>query len=178
MFQPPPPGLQLVAPRGPQMMQAPPPEECRPVIGSCFFAILQAAPESGQQQRVAALPPGECRACPVVCPFISIFSAGILISTLRFRTDSFASSAGKLPQNGFASHRFQRFRFGAVSQPLAPGPDEEESDTVQPETGSFDASVVSLHQRLCYLVNFYGRRWRCNICAQVNIVPLLTLSSR
>jgi protein transport protein SEC24 len=84
----------------------------------------------------------------------------------------FRLTAAKLPQTASQASA-TKIPFGAILRPLAPaGPDEEEIDTVQP--GS--AGIIRCKRCRTYINAFvtwseHGRRWRCNICAQVNDCP-------
>ena len=84
----------------------------------------------------------------------------------------FRFAAGKIPQTA-AMAAASKIPMGGVLRPLAPlGPEEEEIDTVQP--GS--AGIIRCKRCRTYINAFvhwvdHGRRWRCNICAQMNETP-------
>lgn len=84
----------------------------------------------------------------------------------------FRLSAGKLSQTA-SQATASKIPFGAILRPLAPtGPDDEEIDTVQPG----NAGIIRCKRCRTYINAFvtwseHGRRWRCNICAQVNDCP-------
>jgi protein transport protein SEC24 len=182
MFQPPPPGAAAGAPRGgPQMMQAPPPPggpqmmQAPPPPGGAgglqapaSSPFYQQPPSQGQQQRAAApAPPGGMPGGPATPIFNENIDFNIKIPDRLFRL-----TAGKLPQTA-SQATASKIPFGAVLQPLAPaGPDEEEIDTVQPG----NAGIIRCKRCRTYINAFvtwseHGRRWRCNICAQVNDCP-------
>lgn len=81
----------------------------------------------------------------------------------------FRFTAGKLCQTA-GQATSSKIPFGAVLRPLAPETEnEEEIDTVQPGT----AGIVRCKRCRTYINPFvawleHGRRWRCNICAQLN----------
>ena len=84
----------------------------------------------------------------------------------------FRLTCSKIPQtNGTAMSC--KVPLGGVLRPLAPCPDDEEDvDTVQP--GS--AGIIRCKRCRTYINAFvhwveHGRRWRCNICAQMNDTP-------
>jgi len=84
----------------------------------------------------------------------------------------FRWTAGKLPQTAVMANT-SKIPLGAVLRPLAPdGPDDPPVDTVEP--GS--AGIVRCKRCRTYINAFcswseHGRRWRCNICSQVNDCP-------
>jgi protein transport protein SEC24 len=84
----------------------------------------------------------------------------------------FRWTAGKLPVTA-AMANASKIPFGAVLRPLAPdGPNDEPIATVQPGT----AGIVRCKRCRTYINAFvtwseHGRRWRCNICAQINDCP-------
>lgn len=83
-------------------------------------------------------------------------------------------TAGKVPQTA-AQASATKVPLGAVLRPLAPyQPDDDNDDilTVQPGT----AGIVRCKRCRTYMNAFvtwseHGRRWRCNICAQINDCP-------
>jgi protein transport protein SEC24 len=81
----------------------------------------------------------------------------------------FRFTAGKLPQTA-AQGTLSKIPFGAVLRPMAPtGYNDEEIDTVQPGT----AGIIRCKRCRTYVNAFcswleQGRRWRCNICGQLN----------
>jgi protein transport protein SEC24 len=92
--------------------------------------------------------------------------------TIQVPDSLFRFSSSKIPQTpaiGAAS----KVPLGGVLRPLAPlGPDDEEIATVQP--GS--AGIIRCKRCRTYINAFVswlenGRRWRCNICAQINETP-------
>lgn len=86
----------------------------------------------------------------------------------------FALTAQKLPQTA-ALATLCKIPLGAVLRPLAPSTEQETEEdiaTVQPGT----AGIVRCKRCRTYINAFvgwsdHGRRWRCNICAQVNDTP-------
>jgi protein transport protein SEC24 len=84
----------------------------------------------------------------------------------------FRFTSSKIPQTA-AIATGSKIPLGGVLRPLAPvGPDDEEVDTVQP--GS--AGIIRCKRCRLYINAFvhwveHGRRWRCNICAQMNDTP-------
>lgn len=84
----------------------------------------------------------------------------------------FRLTAGKVPATA-AQATASKIPFGAVLRPMAPeGPDDEEVDTIQPGA----AGIVRCKRCRTYINPFviwteHGRRWRCNICAQINDCP-------
>jgi protein transport protein SEC24 len=82
-------------------------------------------------------------------------------------------TASKLPSTA-AMASSTKIPLGAILRPLAPEPIESESSipTVQPGT----AGIVRCKRCRTYINAFvtwseHGRRWRCNICAQINDCP-------
>ena len=84
----------------------------------------------------------------------------------------FRFSCGKIPQTAAISAA-SKVPLGGVLRPLAPlGEDDEQIATVQP--GS--AGIIRCKRCRTYINAFvhwaeHGRRWRCNICAQMNETP-------
>ena len=84
---------------------------------------------------------------------------------LRLTTDHIPSSASMAASS--------KIPMGAVIRPLAPpGPNDEEVDVVQPGA----AGIIRCKRCRTYINPFVtwlenGRRWRCNICAQLNECP-------
>ncbi|KAL7555846.1 hypothetical protein ACA910_017349 [Epithemia clementina (nom. ined.)] len=86
----------------------------------------------------------------------------------------FRLTAERLPQTA-AMATSSKIPFGAVIRPLAPEAEEEgeeEIATVQPGT----AGIIRCKKCRTYINAFvtwsdHGRRWRCNICAQMNDCP-------
>lgn len=84
----------------------------------------------------------------------------------------FRFTASKIPQSP-AMATSSKIPLGGILRPLAPcGEDDEEIDTVQP--GS--AGIIRCKRCRTYINAFvnwqeHGRRWRCNICGQLNDTP-------
>ena len=84
----------------------------------------------------------------------------------------FKFTADKIPQTPALANS-SKIPLGGILRPLAPcGEDEEEVPTVQP--GS--AGIIRCKRCRTYINAFVhwvenGRRWRCNICAQINDTP-------
>lgn len=83
----------------------------------------------------------------------------------------FKFTTSKIPQTA-AIATASKIPLGGVLRPLAPVGDDEEVDTVQP--GS--AGIIRCKRCRTYINAFvhwveHGRRWRCNICAQMNDTP-------
>lgn len=93
------------------------------------------------------------------------FSIKVPERLLRFTTESIPASAGL--QNS------SKVPIGGIITPLAPAEDEEEEvDTVQPG----NSGIIRCKKCRTYINPFVtwldnGRRWRCNICAQLNECP-------
>ena len=82
----------------------------------------------------------------------------------------FRLTATKIPQTA-GQAQASKIPFGAILRPLAPPEQGEEDDipTVQPGT----AGIIRCKRCRTYMNPFvawleHGRRWRCNICAQLN----------
>lgn len=188
IFSPPPPGA---------MMSVPPPPPPAGSHGglsqptsSPFFAPQ---PTPAQLNRILA-PPGSAPgadaavaggAAPMTADHID-YSIAVPDQFLRF-------TAGKLLQTA-AQAASSKIPFGGVLRPLAPAPaggesgaggttdeqgnpvengdEDDHVDTVQPGT----AGIVRCKRCRTYINAFvswsdHGRRWRCNICAQINDCP-------
>lgn len=87
----------------------------------------------------------------------------------------FRLTSGMLPQTGAMANSC-KIPFGAVLRPLAPPKegkeDEDDIPTVQPGT----AGIIRCKRCRTYINAFvgwsdHGRRWRCNICGQMNDTP-------
>lgn len=151
------------------MMGAPPPPG-GPVGGLTQPAsspFYQPQPSEAQMHRMAAPgPPGVIpgQAAPIMNENVDF---SIQIPERMFRL-----TAGKVPATA-AQATASKIPFGAVLRPMAPeGPDDEEVDTIQPGA----AGIVRCKRCRTYINPFviwteHGRRWRCNICAQINDCP-------
>lgn len=84
----------------------------------------------------------------------------------------FRLTASSIPQTSTQASS-TKIPFGAVLRPLAPtAPDEEDIATVQPG----NSGIIRCKKCRTYINAFvtwseHGRKWRCNICAQVNDCP-------
>jgi protein transport protein SEC24 len=174
MFQPPPPGPGAAG-RSVGMMQPPPPGP--PGGGSGVGGLhqpppttfYQAPPSKAQMERVAApLAPGGMAQGSGGSP---IFNENVDLS-IKIPERLFRFTATKLPQTA-AQAATSKIPFGGVLRPLAPaGPEDEEVDSVQPG----NAGIVRCKRCRTYINAFVswldqGKRWRCNICAQINDCP-------
>lgn len=145
--QPPPPGQQ----------QAPPP----PGGGASFYP-----PGPGSSAPPGA--PGGPQGMPGMAQQQAAASDNIDYS-IKIPERFFRFTTGKLTQTA-AQATSSKIPFGAVLRPLAPdGPEDEEVDTVQPGT----AGIIRCKRCRTYINAFvawteHGRRWRCNICQQIN----------
>ncbi|GAX25112.1 protein transport protein SEC24 [Fistulifera solaris] len=156
-----PPGSQIfqpAAPRpGPQMMSAPP------------AAVPQPAPSHFYQQAPAgsAAPGMMPGALPSAAPVNENVDYNIQIPDRIFRL-----ACTKLPQSANQATACKA-PLGGILRPLAPlASDEEEVATVVPGT----AGIVRCKRCRTYINAFvswseHGRKWRCNICGQVNDCP-------
>mmetsp|Transcript_52422 Transcript_52422/g.126887 ORF Transcript_52422/g.126887 Transcript_52422/m.126887 type:complete len:1184 (+) Transcript_52422:261-3812(+) len=84
----------------------------------------------------------------------------------------FRLTCDKIPQTNQVAAS-SRVPLGGILRPLAPCPDgEEDVDTVQPG----QAGIIRCKRCRTYINAFvhwveHGRRWRCNICGQMNDTP-------
>lgn len=83
----------------------------------------------------------------------------------------FRLACGKLPQSANQATACKA-PLGGILRPLAPLVEHEEVDTVQPGT----AGIVRCKRCRTYINAFvswseHGRKWRCNICGQINDCP-------
>lgn len=133
--------------------------------GGAGFYQQPASPAPPQMQQMqGAAQGGAPQAQPMYNENID-FSVKIPDRLVRFTADKVAQTAqlaagSKIP-------------FGAVMRPLAPeSEDDEEIPTVQPGT----AGIIRCKRCRTYINAFvswseHGRRWKCNICAQINDCP-------
>jgi protein transport protein SEC24 len=183
MFQPPPPGQG--APPGPGMFQPPPPGA--PAGGGQQPGMFQ-QPGAGS----APPPPGPGGAPPGMAPMgmappgmappggaPGMAAPGqqqlyqeVIDFNIKIPERLFRFTTTKIPQTQTIANSC-KVPLGGVIRPLAPvADDEEEVDTVQP--GS--AGIIRCKRCRTYINAFvhwveHGRRWRCNICAQMNECP-------
>lgn len=143
MFQPPPPPGAASAPPPPGVGAAPPPPGMAPGMGP------------------GMAPPGQQGLYQEVIDFnIKIPERLFRFTTTKIPQTNTIASSCKVP-------------LGGVIRPLAPvADDDEDVDTVQP--GS--AGIIRCKRCRTYINAFvhwveHGRRWRCNICAQMNDCP-------
>lgn len=134
------------------------------------FYQQQAAP--GPPQMSAPAPPGP-GAAPGAAPQANAaqynenidFNVKIPENLVRFTANKVAQTAQLAAGT--------KIPFGAVMRPLAPESEEgEQIDTVQPGT----AGIIRCKRCRTYINAFvswseHGRRWRCNICSQINDCP-------
>ena len=158
---PPPPGPGASVPPGP-----PGPQGSSASAGG--FYQQPSAP--GQMQR----PPGGAPPGPGMAPGqgpAQMFQENIDFN-IKIPERLFRFTAGKIPQTANSATQ-SKIPLGGVLRPLAPCEDEEEDvDVVQP--GS--AGIIRCKRCRTYINAFvhwveHGRRWRCNICAQMNDTP-------
>ena len=155
----------------PQMQGAPPPLGQQPQMQTFQPAApMYNQPGSNQSQFNAgnatrgAMPPGVAAPGAVYEENVD-FGIQIPKRLLRFTAGSIAQTS-----NLGASSKLQ---FGAVLRPLAPtSANEEDVDVVNPGA----AGIVRCKRCRTYINAFVswleqGRRWRCNICAQINECP-------
>ena len=170
-----PPGGSAAAPP-PFMQQPPPPGQPQPppqqgmlnaqTPASSFY---QPAPSQGQIQRAGAPigPPGVGAAPGMNVPIQENvdFSIQIPKHMCRFTCGLVPGSQSLLAKS--------KIPVGGIIRPLAPAANEEEEiDTVQPG----NAGIIRCKRCRTYINAFVtwvenGRRWRCNICAQLNDCP-------
>lgn len=133
-----------------------------------------AAPGAPQQPFYQQQPQGPPGAAPpglVAAPGQNIFQERIDY-TIKIPDRLFRFTANKIPQTP-AMATTSKLPLGGILRPLAPCSDEEEDiDTVHP--GS--AGIIRCKRCRTYINAFvhwleHGRRWRCNICAQINDTP-------
>lgn len=177
LFQPPAHGAQVGGPPppGPQVTQpTPPAQEARSGGATGWLShqnqskFYQPTPSQPQMDRVAA--PAVPGAMPTTAP-APVFNENIDFS-IQIPERIFRLTVGKLAQSA-AQANSSKIPFGALLRPLAPeAPDEEAVDTVQPG----NAGIVRCKRCRTYINAFvtwseHGRRWRCNICGQMNECP-------
>ena len=161
-FRPPPPGagtgFGIPKPPGPPGGPAPP--------GGGGGAFYGNQPAPGMQAPAAPGAPG--MAPQATAPqFNENIDTSVKIPErlVRLSCDKVAQTAQT------AAHT--KIPFGGVMRPLAPdGEDDEVIETVQPGT----AGIIRCKRCRTYINAFvswseHGRRWRCNICAQINDCP-------
>jgi protein transport protein SEC24 len=153
VFQPPPPG------QGP-----PAPSPGKPAASSQFYQAAAPAQPGPAQPGPPGAVPGMAPAAPAVNENIDF--------NIKIPDNLFRLTAQKLPQTA-AQASSSKIPFGAILRPLAPeGQQDEPVDTVQPG----QAGIIRCKRCRTYINPFvtwteHGRRWRCNICSQVNDVP-------
>lgn len=134
------------------------------------------APPGGMgmmQPGLGGVPPGgvpgmqQAPAAPQQQLYQEVIDYNIKIPERLFRL-----TCDKIPQTNQVAAS-SRVPLGGVLRPLAPCPDgEEDVDTVQPG----QAGIIRCKRCRTYINAFvhwveHGRRWRCNICAQMNDTP-------
>ena len=186
MFQPPPPGQGMAAPQAPGTFQPPPPGQGGPPPPQAQ-GMFQPPPPPGGAAPAAPQPaanmyqqppgaPGQMQAPGMSAPGApgqpaQMFKENIDLS-IQIPPRLFQVACSKIPQTA-AIASGTKIPMGGVLRPLAPIPDDEEQiATVQP--GS--AGIIRCKRCRTYINAFvhwleHGRRWRCNICAQVNETP-------
>ena len=131
--------------------------------------FYQAQPNQGQMQRAAQ--PGGPGSAPGAPSQSQIFQENIDLG-IKIPERLFRFSADKVAQTS-AIASASKIPLGGVVRPLAPIPaDEEQIATVQPGA----AGIIRCKRCRTYINAFvhwveHGRRWRCNICAQMNETP-------
>lgn len=167
---PPPPGSG--APPAPGMFAPPPPPGgagAPPPPGQPGGQGFYQQPQGpGQMQRVpGGAPPALGHPGEPAQLYQEVLDYNIKIPERLFRF-----TAGKIPQTPHIATA-SKIPLGGVLRPLAPcGDDDEDVDVVQP--GS--AGIIRCKRCRTYINAFvhwveHGRRWRCNICAQMNDTP-------
>lgn len=120
------------------------------------------------ERNMAAPPPGQ-QAQPTNIMPQAIVNENVDLS-IQIPTRICRLTVSKLPSS---ATQVSKIPLGGLVRPLAPdGPEDEEIPTVQP--GS--AGIVRCKRCRSYMNAFvtwteHGRRWRCNICAQMNDTP-------
>jgi protein transport protein SEC24 len=133
-------------------------------VSSSFY---QAPPNQGQRPAQ----PGGPGAAPGAPSQSQVFQENIDLS-IKIPKRLFRFSSDKVAQTS-AIASASKIPLGGVVRPLAPIPaDEEQIATVQPGA----AGIIRCKRCRTYINAFvhwveHGRRWRCNICAQMNETP-------
>jgi len=178
-FQPPPP-----APGGFQPPQQSKPPMGMPQPGTAQSSFYQQPPAQNQMNQFSApsgqpnaMPPSQQRTTAAQPPMgaagqptgiyeeVVDFSIQIPKRLMRFTCNKISQSASMASSAKIA--------VGGVLRPLAvPGPDEADVDVVNPRA----AGIVRCKRCRTYINAFVtwvdnGRRWRCNICTQMNECP-------
>lgn len=165
MFRPPN-APQMSAP--PQMMQPPPGPNGSSQMGSSFYQ-QGAPPEKGQMNGMPVTNANSLN------PAMDQQQAGMQENVdlnIKIPKRLFRLSSTHIPQSASMTNSL-KIPVGAVLRPLAPpGPDEEDVDVVNPGA----AGIIRCKRCRLYINPFVawfenGRRWRCNICGQVNECP-------
>jgi protein transport protein SEC24 len=161
---PPPPGMTGTGPPGTMPMQPQPP----PPGGHSGFYQAPPAPQPKDRPTASAVPAGMATGMATAG---QVYNENVDLS-IKIPERLFRFSASKIPQTA-AQAGSSKIPFGGVLRPLAPtGPNDEEIDTVQPG----NAGIVRCKRCRTYINAFVswldqGKRWRCNICAQMNDCP-------
>ena len=159
---PPPPG-------GPAMGGPPPPRGAAappPPGGANFYQAASPAVPGGP-----APPGGAAPAAAAAPPLVNDnIDFGIKVPERLFRL-----TAALLPQTSSLA-ALSKVPFGAVLRPLAPESEEAAADDAIPTVQPGTAGIIRCKRCRTYINAFvtwsdHGRRWRCNICAQINDCP-------
>ncbi|GMH74564.1 hypothetical protein TrST_g8776 [Triparma strigata] len=186
MYQPAPPAPQSApqfqaAPPSAQFYQQPPPAPAAPVpssnpYASNPYAQQAAGPYGGQQQQqgqqggyaqqqTQGMQQGGGNNSDYMAAVdlsIKVPSQFLRMTVNKIPTSSSLASASKLPMGG-------------LIRPLAPSPSNSDSDGV-PVINPSASGIIRCKRCRTYVNPFVawlenGRRWRCNICGQLNDVP-------
>lgn len=158
--QPPPPGAPLAG--GPHMFQPPGAGSAPPPPGGS-----SGPPAPGMSPGMS--PPG---VAPGMAAQQQQLYQEVIDYNIKIPERVFRFTTTKIPQTQNIAHGC-KVPLGGVLRPLAPvGDDDEDVDMVQP--GS--AGIIRCKRCRTYINAFvhwveHGRRWRCNICAQMNDTP-------
>ncbi|CAB9527167.1 transport protein SEC24 (Partial), partial [Seminavis robusta] len=162
----PPPGGGFQQPPGPGMQQPPPPGH-----GASSFYPQPTAPGPPQgppQPGMQPAPPGPGGAAAAPQADAAMINQNIDFS-VKIPDNLIKFTANKVAQTAQLAAG-TKIPFGAVMRPLAPeGEDDEHIETVQPG----NAGIIRCKRCRTYINAFvswseHGRRWRCNICGQIN----------
>lgn len=138
--------------------------------------FYQPQPTPGQMNRVVqgppvggAGPPGVGNPVPVGMPIAAPMENTNIDYSIQIPQVFFRNTCGKLPQT---ASQAPKLVLGGLIRPLAPMTEEDMIETVQPGT----AGIVRCKRCRTYMNAFvtwseHGRKWRCNICAQINETP-------
>lgn len=181
MFQPPPPGSAPIpsAPGG-GFQPPPPPGPMSAPVAPGGFAQPGPPPPGGMQRTMPAPPGGAPPGMGMGAPGMQqpqqqqqqqLYQENIDFS-IKIPDRLFQLTCGKIPQTNQVAAN-SRVPLGGILRPLAPCAEgDEDVDTVQPG----QAGIIRCKRCRTYINAFvhwveHGRRWRCNICGQMNDTP-------